>query len=71
MKLLPEPGFTRIQIFIGEILPMSKPTYYRGVKAGLLPRAIEISPNIRAIPNSDINDHIQKLINVSDDGEAV
>jgi len=44
---------------------MSKPTYYRGVKAGRLPRAVEISPNIKAIPNSSINDHVQKLVNSS------
>ena len=61
MKLLPEPGYTRIRKFIGDIFPMSKPTYYRGVKAGLLPKAISITPNIRAIPNCDINKHVLKL----------
>ena len=70
MKLLPEPGFTRIQKFIGEICPMSKPTYYRGVKAGRLPRAVEISPNIKAIPNSSINDHVQRLVDSSNEEVA-
>lgn len=68
MKLLPEPGFSRIQKFIGDICPMSKPTYYRGAKAGRLPRAIEISPNIRAIPNCEINKHILKLLGEPETG---
>jgi len=49
---------------------MSKPTYYRGAIAGRLPRAIEISPNIRAIPNSAINEHVQKLMNSSNEEET-
>jgi predicted DNA-binding transcriptional regulator AlpA len=61
MKLLPEPGFSLIPKYIGEICPMSKPTYYRGVKAGTQPRAIPITKGRVAIPNCEINKHILKL----------
>jgi predicted DNA-binding transcriptional regulator AlpA len=61
MKLLPEPGFSLIQKYIGTICPISKPTYYRGVKAGTQPRAIPITKGRVAIPNCEINKHILKL----------
>ncbi len=62
MILLPEPGFTLIQKFIGEICPQSKPTYYRGVKMGKQPKAIPITVGRVAIPNFEINKHILKLL---------
>jgi len=71
MKLLNEPGFTLIQKFIGDkkadppldgICPQSRPTYYRGVKAGTQPKAIPITEGRVAIPNSEINKHILKLL---------
>jgi predicted DNA-binding transcriptional regulator AlpA len=65
MKLLPEPGFMRIQKFIGEIFPMSKSTYYRGVKAGRLPAPVSLTPNISGIPHCEINKCILKLQEVS------
>ena len=65
MKLLPEPGYTRIRKYIGDICPMSKPTYYRGVKAGTQPKPTLITPNISAIANSEINEHLLKLLEAS------
>ena len=79
MKLLPEPGFTLIQKFIGDkkanppeagICPQSKPTYYRGVRAGTQPKAIPITDGRVAIPNSEINKHILKLLNSTEKVEA-
>jgi predicted DNA-binding transcriptional regulator AlpA len=60
MKLLPEPGFSLVQKYLG-IFQISKPTYYRGVKAGTQPRAIPITKGRVAIPNCEINKHILKL----------
>ena len=60
MKLLPEPGYSAIQKYI-EIFPMSKPTYYRGVKKGTQPKAVPITDGLVAIPNNKINERIVKL----------
>jgi predicted DNA-binding transcriptional regulator AlpA len=65
MKLLPEPGFTLIQTYINEICPMSKPTYYRGVKKGTQPKAIPITDGRVGIPNCEINKHVVKLQEVA------
>ncbi len=69
MKLLPEPGYTLIQKYI-EIFPMSKPTYYRGVKNGTQPKAVSITEGRRAIPNCEINKRVVKLQEESDKGAA-
>jgi predicted DNA-binding transcriptional regulator AlpA len=69
MKLLPEPGFTFIQKYIGEICQISKPTYYRGVKAGTQPKAIPITDGRVAIPNCEINKHILKLLETAAEAE--
>jgi predicted DNA-binding transcriptional regulator AlpA len=69
MKLLPEPGFSLILKYIGEICPMSKPTYYRGVKAGTQPRAIPITKGRVAIPNCEINRHILKLLEAASEAK--
>ena len=78
MKLLPEPGFTLIQKYIGDktahppeigIFPMSKPTYYRGIKKGTQPKAIPITEGRVAIPNCEINKHILKLLEAASEAE--
>jgi len=80
MKLLPEPGFTLIQKYIGDknarppeigIFPMSKPTYYRGVKAGNQPKAVPITDGRVAIPNDQINERIVKLLEDAAEAEEV
>ena len=60
MKLLPEPGYTGIGTYC-VILGISKPTYYRGVKAGTQPKAQQITEGRRAISNGDINKRILRL----------
>jgi predicted DNA-binding transcriptional regulator AlpA len=68
MKLLPEPGFSLVQKYLG-IFQISKPTYYRGVKAGTQPRAIPITEGRVAIPNCEINKHILKLLEAASEAE--
>jgi len=70
MKLLDEPGYTLIQKYI-EIFPISKPTYYRGVKAGTQPRAVPITKGRVAIPNCEINKRILKLLEAASEAEEV
>jgi len=61
---LPEPGFTRLPKIIGDknadppvtgFLPMSKPSWYRGIKAGRYPKPAKIGPNMSAWANSKLN----------------
>jgi len=67
---LPEPGFTRLPNIIGDknaeppvigFLPMSKPSWYRGIKAGRYPKPARISPNISAWANSKLNKLMESL----------
>ena len=60
MKLLPEPGYSSIKKYCG-IFDISKPTYYRGVKAGTQPKAHQITEGRQGITNGDINKRILKL----------
>jgi predicted DNA-binding transcriptional regulator AlpA len=68
MKSLPEPGYTAVLKYCS-IFGISKPTYYRSVKAGTQPRAIPITKGRVAIPNCEINKHILKLQEAAADAE--
>jgi predicted DNA-binding transcriptional regulator AlpA len=60
MKLLPEPGYSSVKKYC-DIFGTSKPTYYRGVKAGTQPKAHQITEGRVGIPNCDINERILRL----------
>ena len=75
MKLLPEPGYSSVKKYCA-IFDTSKPTYYRGVKAGTQPKAHQITEGRVGISNGDINKRILKLQEDADrkqedDGGAV
>jgi predicted DNA-binding transcriptional regulator AlpA len=44
MKQLPETGFLRLKQIL-ELVPVSKSTWWLGVKTGRFPRQIKIGPN--------------------------
>jgi len=67
---LPVPGYTRILTVIGDkhatpptpgLIPMSKASWYRGVKAGRYPKIVKIGPNMSACANSDLNELMESL----------
>ena len=60
MKLLPEPGYSSIKKYCG-IFDMSKPTYYRGVKAGTQPKAHQITEGRVGIPHCAIPTRFLRL----------
>jgi hypothetical protein len=60
MKLLPEPGYSSIKKYC-DIFDTSKPTYYRGVKEGIQPKAHQITEGRVGIPNCAINERILRL----------
>ena len=66
--ILPETGFVRLSNIIGDsksnpptpaIIPVSKSTWWAGVKSGRFPRPIKLGPRITAWRVEDI----RKLIN--------
>ena len=72
---LPVPGYTRISKIIGDkkadppidgLFPMSKPSWYRGVKAGRYPKVYKIGPNMSACSNADLNGLMDRI----DQGEV-
>ena len=67
---LPVPGYTRISKIIGDknakppvdgLIPMSKPSWYRGVKAGRYPEIVKIGPNMSACKNSELNELMERI----------
>jgi prophage regulatory protein len=69
-SLLPETGFLRLWNILGDsksdpptpaIIPVSKSTWWAGVKSGRYPRPIKLGPRITAWRVEDI----RKLINES------
>jgi prophage regulatory protein len=66
----PETGFVRLPSIIGDtkadppiipIIPVSKSTWWAGVKSGRYPRPIKLGPRITAWRVSDIRALIEKL----------
>ena len=61
---LPVPGYSRLSTIIGDkktnppipgYFPMSRPTWYRGVKAGRYPEMTKLGPNMSAVSNAKLN----------------
>ena len=66
--ILPETGFVRLNIIIGDtkanppipaIIPVSKSTWWAGVKIGRFPKPIKIGPRITVWRVEDIRAFIQ------------
>ena len=67
-NILPETGFLRLANIIGDakarppipaIIPVSKSTWWAGVKSGRYPKSIKLGPRITAWRVEDIRELIQ------------
>ena len=67
---IPETGFLRLRQIIGDsqsnppvppIIPVSRSTWWAGVKSGRFPAPIKLGPNITAWRAEDIRALIEKL----------
>jgi hypothetical protein len=67
---LPVPGYSRLSTVIGDkkanppipgLFPMSKPSWYRGIKAGRYPKPVKIGPNMSAYANSKLNELMENI----------
>lgn len=62
-SLLPETGFLRVKQIIGPCgpIPVSRSTWWQGVKDGRYPRPVKLAENITAWRVEDIRDLIERL----------
>jgi len=58
--LLPEVGFLRLPKVL-EIVPVSKSTWWAGVREGRYPQPVKLSPNTTAWRASDIRELVERL----------
>lgn len=56
--LLPTTGFVRLSTIL-KIIPISKSTWWLGVRTGRFPKPIKLSPNITAWRSEDILQFIE------------
>ncbi|MDL5051507.1 AlpA family phage regulatory protein [Oscillatoria amoena NRMC-F 0135] len=57
---LPQMGFVRLPEVL-KVFPVSKSTWWAGVKSGRFPQSIKLSPNITAWRVQDIQELIDKI----------
>lgn len=57
-NLLPTTGFVRLPTIL-KVIPVSKSTWWLGVKTGRYPKSIKLSSNITAWRAEDIQDLIE------------
>ena len=60
IELLPETGFVRLSTVL-RVIPVSRSSWWQGVKSGKYPAAIKISANTTAWKAEDIRDLIAQL----------
>ena len=53
-QTLPETGFVRLSQFIPSIIPVSKSTWWQGVKEGRFPQPVKLGPRTTAWRVTDI-----------------
>ena len=67
---LPEAGYVRLRQIVGNpeakppvpaVIPVSKSTWWAGVKSGRFPKSVKLGPRITAWKVSDIRDLIDAL----------
>lgn len=58
---LPETGFVRLSQIIPLVIPVSKSTWWLGVKDGRYPQPIKLSPRCTAWNVRDIRELIERL----------
>jgi len=57
---LPTTGFVRLPQIL-KVIPISRTTWFEGVRKGRYPRGVMLSPNTRAWPVEDIRKLIDDL----------
>lgn len=67
MYKLPQTGFLRLDQILGSpkygnppLIPVSKSTWWEGVKTGRFPQPVKISPRVTAWKVEDIRDFMEK-----------
>ena len=60
MTRVPETGFLRLHQIL-KLIPVSKSTWWEGVKSGRYPKAVKLSPNCTAWKVADIHGLILQL----------
>ena len=60
IEVLPETGFVRLSTVL-RVIPVSRSSWWQGVKSGKYPAAIKISANTTAWKAEDIRDLIAQL----------
>jgi predicted DNA-binding transcriptional regulator AlpA len=58
---LPETGYVRLSQIIPSIIPVSKSTWWNGVKDGRYPRPVKLSERCTAWRVEDIRNLIERL----------
>jgi len=70
MHELPETGYLRLRAIIGDskakppipaIIPVSKSTWWEGVKSGRFPKSVKLGPRITAWPVESIRALIESV----------
>lgn len=59
MNSLPEMGFLRLPQIL-KIIPVSKSTWWAGVKSGRFPKAVKLSIGVTAWRVSDIKEYLKQ-----------
>lgn len=68
MQTLPETGYLRLKQIIGDstanppippIIPVGKSTFWKGVKSGLFPKPLKLSPRVTVWKVEDIRAFIE------------
>jgi predicted DNA-binding transcriptional regulator AlpA len=59
-KLLPEVGLVRLPTIL-KVIPVSKSTWWAGVKSGRFPKAVRVGVRITAWRADDIKELVNKL----------
>jgi prophage regulatory protein len=62
-RVLPEEGFVRMSAIIGPNgpIPVSKSTWWAGVKSGRFPRPVKLGPGTTVWRVEDIRDFIERV----------
>lgn len=58
---LPETGYVRLSQIIPSIIPVSKSTWWTGVKSGRYPKPVKLSERCSAWRAEEIRDLVEKL----------
>jgi hypothetical protein len=75
-RVLPESGYVRLSQIIGDskaappippVIPVSKSTWWAGVKSGRFPKPVKLAPRITAWRVEDIHELISRIAAASEE----